>query len=330
MGSNSKAISRDKIFEVKMLKNIGILTILVIFSCVEAHQSNPFQPFQHYLRSHEKYDDLSRVEDAKYRLGDETFPLHYDVKLKFNTTQGPVFTGDVQITFQAKVDGINVVVLNGENIDIKDPNDVKIYQKGNTAVQYFEKFNYNVTYQKFTFTTDKPLNSNIDYIISIKYTGQLKDDLLGVYYSEYKQENVTKTLIATHFGQFARRMMPCWDEPRFKAEFKFTVERDAHLKSRSNAQLERTDGNTDFFKTTTKISTYILALVISDFNVVEKDKFGVLARPNAIGDTEYALVVGPKLIKAFDDWTDMPYHQITGVDKMELGAIPDFFAVSLK
>lgn len=315
-----------------MIKNIMIiLTVLVIYaSFVRSHQANPFQPYQYYLKSTEKFGVLAK-EDVKYRLGTETKPHLYDINLKFTITEGPVFDGEVKITFQATKAGVTTVVLNGENIEVKS-DAIKIYREGSSADNLYQSHTYDPVYQKFTFITKSALQPLRDYVIILQYKGQLKEDFHGVYLSEYKQETNTKKLITTHFGQFARRMMPCWDEPQFKAKFKFTVTRDANMKTYSNAVRDDTasTGNVDVFKTTSEISPYILALVVSDFDRRENkdEKFGVIARPNAINDTAYALEVGPKLIKALDEWTDMPYHKFAGVDKMELGAIPDFLAVS--
>lgn len=305
---------------------------MVMFVCaIQAHQSNPFEPFKHYL----KRSDVNlegRAEDVKFRLGSETKPSYYDIKLKFNIAGGVTFEGDVEITFQSSVSGLKEIVLNGENIDIKK-GEVNIYEKDSQPInQIYDSHTYDKIYQKFTFKTKSALHTGKDYVIKVQYTGHMKDDLYGIYLSDYKDGGNTKKLITTHFGQFARRMMPCWDEPKFKAQFKFTITRDANMKSYSNAMLEADPkDNVDIFKATSVISPYLLALVISEFKLNENknEKFGVIARPNAFNQTDYALKVGPKLIKAFDDWTDMPYHKITGVDKMELGAIPDFIAVSL-
>lgn len=315
-----------------MIKVFSTLAVLVIFaSVVKSHQSNPFQPFQHYLKSTEKFGVLTK-EDVKYRLGSETKPSFYDIKLKFDIVGGPVFDGDVEITFQATKSGLSSVVLNAEDVTIKE-DEVGIHPKGNTQVNYYKlkSLVYDRVYQKITFDTTTPLNSTTDYVIKILYTGNLQEDLHGVYLSDYKEGTDTKKLITTHFGQFARRMMPCWDEPQFKAQFKFTITRNLLMKSVSNAVKENSVGNVDYFKATSVISPYILALVVSEFELTENavEKFGVISRYNATADTAYALEVGPKLIKAFDEWTDMPYLKLNGVEKMQLGAIPDFLAVSI-
>lgn len=311
---------------LNMWKNISILTLMVIVTT--AHQLMPFEPFQHYLKkSDANLETRMLKEDSKYRLGSETKPSLYDIKLKFNISGPPTFDGDVEITFQALKGGLTSVVLNAENIDIiKDSVRITL----NNGANMYHNHTYDETYQKITFNTKSALNANVNYVIKIQYTGHMKEDLKGVYLSEYDQGTAKKKLITTHFGQFARRMMPCWDEPQFKAQFKFTITRDANMKAFSNAAIEKPGATVDVFKPTSVISPYALALVIADFVLQENknEKFGVFARPNASDDTAYALSVGPKLIKAFDDWTDMPYHKMAGVDKMELGAIPDFSAVS--
>lgn len=75
----------------------------------------------------------------------------------------------------------------------------------------------------------------------------------------------------THFHPTnARAVFPCWDEPSFKAQFTLKVVRDADMFALSNTNLESKrnlpDGLVeDSFEQTVKMSTYLVAMAISDY-----------------------------------------------------------------
>lgn len=81
----------------------------------------------------------------------------------------------------------------------------------------------------------------------------------------------------------------------------------------------------DHFEKTPKMSTYLVAFIISEFECRENDDgtFGVCSRPNAINQTKYSFKVGQKILKKFDDLFGEPYYNNIGV--MHMAAIPGNF-----
>lgn len=78
----------------------------------------------------------------------------------------------------------------------------------------------------------------------------------------------------------------------------------------------------DVFETTVKMSTYLLAFIISDFS--STDQLGihrVFARPQKIsaGDGQYALETGDTALKVTADYVNVSYS----LKKMDQAAIPD-------
>ena len=68
----------------------------------------------------------------------------------------------------------------------------------------------------------------------------------------------------------ARAAFPCFDEPEFKSQFIVTLVHQPEYKALSNMPVERTvkrdDGFVEsHFKETVKMSTYLLAFIVSDF-----------------------------------------------------------------
>lgn len=77
-------------------------------------------------------------------------------------------------------------------------------------------------------------------------------------------------------------------------------------------------------ETTVEMSTYLVALVVSDFasNTLKTDKynFTVYSQPNAVEQTKYALSVMQSLVDFFE--TKLNYnYQLT---KLHMVALPDF------
>ncbi|MBD3320344.1 MAG: hypothetical protein GF350_04530, partial [Chitinivibrionales bacterium] len=67
-------------------------------------------------------------------------------------------------------------------------------------------------------TADQPFPTGT-YMLRISFSGQLADDLSGLYRSRYTDKTGTDAFLATtqFEAPYARRAFPCFDEPQFKA-----------------------------------------------------------------------------------------------------------------
>lgn len=78
-----------------------------------------------------------------------------------------------------------------------------------------------------------------------------------------------------------------------------------------------------FFETV-PMSTYLVAVIVSDFEVMSitdgRTKLSVYARPNAIDQAEYALSIMPSLLNFFGTKYNLKYH----LSKLDMAALPDF------
>ena len=76
----------------------------------------------------------------------------------------------------------------------------------------------------------------------------------------------------------ARRVLPCFDEPRFKATFDVTIRHRPDMTALSNgieltiSDLDKnvTDWKETVFKTTPKMSSYLLAFAVTHFESLVK------------------------------------------------------------
>ncbi|VDM59664.1 unnamed protein product, partial [Angiostrongylus costaricensis] len=80
---------------------------------------------------------------------------------------------------------------------------------------------------------------------------------------------------------YARRMVPCFDEPHYKANWTVTVIHPKGTRAISNGiETDETDGwKVSKFSTTPRMSSYLLAVLVSEFDYIEKyTKTGVMVR----------------------------------------------------
>src|SRR3984893_10374108 len=175
------------------------------------------------------------------------------------------------------------------------------------------------------------------WTLRIKYRGILNDKLHGFYRSQYTDRaGKSHTLATTQFeATDARRAFPCWDEPALKAVYKVTLVIDEHLSAFSNAGVEserRVAGSKKevVFKDTIKMSTYLLAFIVGEFEATSPIDAGTPLRvvhvPGKRALTSWASEIGAFSLKWFANYYGIPYPG----DKLDLIAIPDFAARAME
>jgi puromycin-sensitive aminopeptidase len=118
--------------------------------------------------------------------------------------------------------------------------------------------------------------------LHLSFQGTLNDSLAGFYRSQFMLRGEKRTMALTQFeATDARRCFPCIDEPAAKAVFALTVVAPADRTVLSNTQAvcisTSDDGasKTWCFADTPVMSTYLVAVVVGDFDVVSKLHGGV-------------------------------------------------------
>ena len=159
----------------------------------------------------------------------------------------------------------------------------------------------------FLFSESIPKSSSIT--LKIDFVGSLNNQMAGFYRSHYKDTNGNDKIVAsTQFEALdARRAFPCVDEPAAKATFLLTLVVPADLECFSNmpeskrVTLDNSNKVEVSFLETPKMSTYLLAYCIGEFDYVQGlTKHGVLIKVYAprgrSSSCQYALECGCKAL----------------------------------
>ncbi|XP_067412180.1 aminopeptidase N [Emydura macquarii macquarii] len=179
------------------------------------------------------------------------------------------------------------------------------------------------------------------YQLVSSFVGELADDLAGFYRSEYVDEGQTRIVATTQMqAADARKAFPCFDEPAMKANFTVTLIHAPTHTALSNMPVQSSrqqliDGiiwNVTEFQPTPKMSTYLLAFIVSQFLAVETMQDNVLiriwGRPKAIteGQGDYALNVTGPILKFFE----RHYNTLYPLPKSDQVGLPDFNAGAME
>src|SRR5690606_7814035 len=81
----------------------------------------------------------------------------------------------------------------------------------------------------------------------LMYSAPISNDMSGFYKSVYKNKGEEKKIFSTQFeSTYARRALPCWDEPIYKAVFYLSIAAPSHLTVLSNSPEQESIANPTF------------------------------------------------------------------------------------
>jgi aminopeptidase N len=181
-------------------------------------------------------------------------------------------------------------------------------------------------------SVEKPL-ANGAARIHITYSGILNDEMRGLYLGK---DDRGRKYAATQFeATDARRAFPGFDEPDYKATFDITAIADKGLVAISNQKVVSDtagpgDKHTVRFATTAKMSSYLAALVVGNFEYLEGEADGIPIRvyttPGKKEMGQFALEVASSVLKYYDQYFGIKYPY----GKLDLIGIPDFSAGAME
>ncbi|MCJ8734507.1 hypothetical protein PDJAM_G00236430 [Pangasius djambal] len=278
----------------------------------------------------------------KYRLPDTLTPESYDVtlwpRLKPDATGLYIFTGNSTVVFKC-VKETDLILIHSNKLNLTADATLSTLN-GSPAPSITSTQTVSST-QYLVFHLSEKLKAGEWYKLHTEFVGELANDLGGFYRSEYEVNGVKHVVATTQMQPTdARKAFPCFDEPAMKAVFNITLLHDPETIALSNGKeiesVKVIEGgetlNKTRFESTERMSTYLLAFIVSDFEAIEEMEGEVLirifARKEAInaGHGQYALNITGKILKFFEKYYNVPYP----LSKSDQIALPDFNAGAME
>ena len=219
------------------------------------------------------------------------------------------------------------IVLHAVEIDFQD---ISISSAGSTrpAKVTLDKAN-----QTATLTVDKSIQPG-PATLHMHYRGILNNELRGFYIG--KDDQGRKYAATQLEDTDARRAFPCFDEPAFKATFDVTVIADKDMTVISNGKVvSDTPGpgsakHTVHFSTSPKMSSYLVAVVVGNFEYIEGNADGIPIRvwtsPGKKELGRFALAAAEFNLRFYDRYFGIKYPY----GKLDLVGLADFSAGAME
>jgi aminopeptidase N/puromycin-sensitive aminopeptidase len=258
------------------------------------------------------------------RLPGTVRPEHYTIALAPDL-KSAAYTGKESIDVLLREPSATIT-LNAIEITFKS---VKVTSEGKEQTATVALDNDK---QQATLTVPEKLPAG-KATIAIEFTGMLNNELRGFYLSKTARRNYA----VTQFEALdARRAFPCFDEPALKATFDVTLVVDSGDTAISNSPIRSdTPGpgegkHTLVFDTTPKMSTYLVAFLVGDFQCSSGEQDGVAIRvcstPDKVALTPYGVDVAKYVLHYYNNYFGIPYP----LKKLDLIALPDFEAGAME
>ena len=258
------------------------------------------------------------------RLPDSVVPSHYALALTPDL-KAATFEGSETIDVNLK-DPTRVITLNAIEITFHS---VSITAAGATQAA---TVSLDAQKQQATLTVPNLIPAG-QASIAITYSGLLNNELRGFYLSKTARRNYAVTQFE---ATDARRAFPSFDEPAMKATFDISLVIDSGDTGISNSPIVKdTQGPSDgkhtvTFLTTPKMSTYLVAFLVGDFQCTSGEQDGVTIRscatPDKVALTPFSVDFAKFALHYYNSYFGIPYP----LKKLDLIAIPDFEAGAME
>lgn len=263
-------------------------------------------------------------------------PVHYDLTITPDLDKKK-FYGEIAITVDIKKP-TKQIKMHQRDLEINHETTIK---QGDKSWQVSGTADDNKT-ETVLFKFPEEIPKHSASVIHIKWTGDLKKDMIGLYRTTYfDNKGRRRATIATQFESTnARRCFPCFDEPKSKATFSIRIIMEARFHVLSNMPPDTEDNIMPNvyppmrewrFQKTPPMSTYLVGFTAGEWDRVErKTKSKVLVRTWApLGHAKQAELgceFAVRVVEFFEDYFDCPYP----LPKLDLVPIQDFEAGAME
>ena len=261
----------------------------------------------------------------RQRLPELARPVNYQLTFAPDFEKN-IFAGQETISIQV-LKPTSEIVLNAAEIDFLSSS---ITSAGATQDA---KVTLDKSKQMATLTVEKALAAG-PATIQIRFNGLLNDELRGFYLG--KDEQGRKYAVTQFEATDARRAFPSFDEPAYKATFDITVIADKKHVALSNAKVLSDEPgpaagqHTIKFATSAKMSSYLVAIAVGEFEAVEGEADGIPIRvwgtPGKKQLGSFALAGAESFLHYYNQYFGIKYP----FEKLDLIGLPDFEAGAME
>ncbi|WP_156842068.1 M1 family metallopeptidase [Novosphingobium aquimarinum] len=259
------------------------------------------------------------AETVTTQLPRNVRPSHYDITIRPDPAS-MTFSGSVAIDVDI-VEATDRIVLHAADLSFQT---ATLTAQGSPAADT-ATVSLDEAAQTATFAFGKPLAPG-KYRLAMTYTGTINTQANGLFALEYKAEDGSdKKALYTQFeAPDARRMIPSFDEPFYKATFTMHAIVPKDEMAVSNMPVAKSEPMADGLKKVTfgvspVMSTYLLFFGLGDFEratqQVAGTEVGVIAKRGVIDQAQYALSESAKILPWYNEYfgTNYPLPKLDNI-----------------
>jgi puromycin-sensitive aminopeptidase len=271
----------------------------------------------------------NRAQNAaqNVRLSKNVIPTKYDIQLRPDF-ESFTFEGIETITVSI-LKKTRTLTLHSKELEIETA------QIGGKE-KLFAEISYNEKNETVDFSFPQFIPVGKKKLVLV-FKGILNDKMRGFYKSTYMDVDKERNIATTQFeATDARRAFPCFDEPAQKAIFNVSlIIPEDHTAISNTLPTSVAEHEAGFkivkFSPTPKMSTYLLAFIIGNFEYLEKKSTrGVIVRvytlPGKKHQAKFSLDVTVRMLEFYEKYFDIPYP----LETLDMIAIPDFSSLAME
>ena len=238
-------------------------------------------------------------------------PSHYDVSITPHA-ESLSFDGKVTVTVDV-LKPTSSITLNAIDMQFSTVTLTPVH--GNAALPA-PKVTVDAQKQTATFAFAKPVPAG-SYTLAMSYTGKIGTQANGLFAIDYDTKAGKKRALYTQFeNSDARRFIPSWDEPAYKATFTLDVTVPSSEMAVNNMPVaNRADLGNGLsevtFQTSPKMSTYLLFFGLGEFDrattTSDGTEIGVITQKGMSSQAGFALDSAKAILHEYNDYFGTPY-----------------------
>ncbi len=255
--------------------------------------------------------ESTSAEQATTQLPRDVRPTHYDVAVVPDAAK-LLFTGKVTIDIDV-LQPTNSITLNALDMAFSK---VGLASANGNMVMAAQKVAMDADAQTAIFVFDQSIAAG-SYKLTMDYTGKIGTQANGLFAIDYDTRAGKKRALYTQFeNSDARRFIPSWDEPAYKATFSLEAVVPKTQMAVSNMPVaQRTDLGRGLvrvrFGESPKMSTYLLFFGLGNFDrattKLGATEIGVVTQKGLASQAAFALDSAKLILAEYNDYFGTPY-----------------------